>query len=134
MPQTFEFLGFTHYCSERRNGSYRVKRKTSSKKFKASLQRVKEWLIINMHTPLKILVEKLNKKLVGYYRYYGITDNFYALKSYRDAVQRQLFWVLNRRSQTGSYSWETYNQMKKTYPIARPKIYVNMFELKPRTS
>ncbi|MHC1749582.1 MAG: hypothetical protein AB9856_15025 [Cellulosilyticaceae bacterium] len=85
-----------------------------------------------MHTPLKILIQKLNRKLVGYYRYYGITDNIYALKRYRDAIQRQLFWVLNRRSQTRSYSWESYNKMKKTYPIIRPKLYVNMFELKPR--
>lgn len=87
-----------------------------------------------MHTPLKILIEKLNRKLQGYYRYYGITDNIYAMKKYRDCVQRQLFRVLNRRSQTGSYSWKAYNQMKKNYPIIRPKIYVNIFELRPRNS
>lgn len=87
-----------------------------------------------MHTPLKIQVQKLNRKLIGYYRYYGITDNIYALKRYRDCIQRQLFWVLNRRNQNGSYSWEAFNQMKKTYPIVRSKIYVNMFEVKPRIS
>ena len=32
-PETFDFLGFTHYCSKSRNGKFRVKRKTSSKKF-----------------------------------------------------------------------------------------------------
>ena len=32
-PQTFTFLGFTHYCSHGRNGKFRVKRKTSKKKF-----------------------------------------------------------------------------------------------------
>ena len=72
--------------------------------------------------------------MVGYYRYYGITDNIFALKRYRDAVQRQLFWVLNRRSQKASYSWETFNQMKTTYLVVRPKIYVNMFELNQRIS
>ena len=30
--ETFTFLGFTHYCSQSRNGKFRVKRKTSSKK------------------------------------------------------------------------------------------------------
>ena len=31
-PETFTFLGFTHYCSHGRTGKYRVKRKTSKKK------------------------------------------------------------------------------------------------------
>jgi hypothetical protein len=30
--ETFVFLGFTHCCSKGRNGKFRVKRKTSSKK------------------------------------------------------------------------------------------------------
>lgn len=30
--ETFDFLGFTHYCSTSRNGKFRVKRKTSRKK------------------------------------------------------------------------------------------------------
>lgn len=32
-PETFNFPGFTHYCSKSRNGKFRVKRKTSRKKF-----------------------------------------------------------------------------------------------------
>jgi RNA-directed DNA polymerase len=37
-PKTFDFLGFTHYCSKSSNGKFRVKRKTSRKKFKAKLK------------------------------------------------------------------------------------------------
>ena len=32
-PETFTFLGFTHYCSKARGGWFRVKRKISRKKF-----------------------------------------------------------------------------------------------------
>lgn len=32
-PETFTFLGFKHYCSRSLNGKFRVKRKTSKKKF-----------------------------------------------------------------------------------------------------
>jgi group II intron reverse transcriptase/maturase len=32
-PETFDYLGFTHYCSTGKNGKFRVKRKTSRKKF-----------------------------------------------------------------------------------------------------
>ena len=34
-PETFDFLGFTHYCSKSIKGKFRVKRKTSKKKFRA---------------------------------------------------------------------------------------------------
>jgi hypothetical protein len=44
-PQTFDFLGFTHYCSRTRDKKrFRMKRKTSGKKFKAAVRRTKEWL------------------------------------------------------------------------------------------
>ena len=39
-PDTFDFLGFTHYCSTNRSGKYRVKRKTSRKKFKQKSPRI----------------------------------------------------------------------------------------------
>ena len=41
-PETFDFLGFTHYCSEsKKTGKFRVKRKTSKKKFKQKVQEFK---------------------------------------------------------------------------------------------
>ena len=42
-PQTFDFLGFTHYWGKTRKGGFAVKRKTQGKKFRAALQRVEEW-------------------------------------------------------------------------------------------
>jgi len=39
---TFDFLGFTHYCSKSRGGWFRVKRKTSSKKMKKKCKEVNE--------------------------------------------------------------------------------------------
>ena len=48
---SFDFLGFTHYVGKDRNGAKRVKRKTSKKKYKASLLRVNEWIKRNRHMP-----------------------------------------------------------------------------------
>lgn len=42
--ETFDFLGFTHYCGKGRNGNFRVKRKTSRKKFKAKVKEIKQWI------------------------------------------------------------------------------------------
>ena len=33
-PETFDFLGFTHYGSKSRNGKFRVKHRTAGKKFR----------------------------------------------------------------------------------------------------
>ncbi len=44
--ETFDFLGFTHYCGRSRNGKrFRIKRLTAKKKFVAKLHAFKEWLM-----------------------------------------------------------------------------------------
>src|SRR5690606_10125186 len=40
-PESFTFLGLTHYCSRSRDGRFRVKRKTSGKKFKQKVKDMK---------------------------------------------------------------------------------------------
>ena len=115
-------------------GSYRVKRKTSSKKFRASLRKVKEWLQTNRILPLGMIMKKLRQKLIGYYRYYGITDNSPDLSKFRYLVRRLVYKWLNRRSQRESYSWESFDIMFKSYRIPYPKIYVNIFQRKSTIS
>lgn len=129
-PETFDFLGFKHYCSKSRNGKFRVKRKTSNKKFRASLLRFKLWLQENRHMPTEMLMKKLGRKLQGYYQYYGITDNSEMMRKFLDELKRHLFKNLNRRSQIRSYNWDKFPLLLKKYPLPRPKIYVNIFELR----
>lgn len=127
-PQTFTFLGFTHYCSKSRNGKFRVKRKTSKKKFVKKCREMHE-LIRTMRTmKLKDIIKKINQILVGYYHYYGITDNSRAIKRFRYVVIKELFYWLNRRSQRRSYTWEGFlGMIDKEYPIAEAKIYVSIY-------
>ena len=127
-PQTFTFLGFTHYCSKSRNGKFRVKRKTSKKKFVKKCREMHE-LIRTMRTmKLKDIIKKINQILVGYYHYYGITDNSRAIKRFRYVVIKELFYWLNRRSQRRSYTWEGFlGMIDKEYPIADAKIYVSIY-------
>jgi len=130
-PETFDFLGFTHYCSTGKNGRFRVKRKTSSKKYRASLLKVKLWIQANRHLPKDELIEALRRKLRGYYQYYGITDNREMLSNFFDKVKQHLFKNLNRRSQRRSYTWDQFLLFMKKYPLPRPKIHVNLFEKRP---
>lgn len=127
-PETFTFLGFTHYCSRSRNGKFRVKRKTSKKKFAKKCKEVHRKVAEMRTLPLPQITRKLNEILVGYYHYYGITDNIKGTNDFCYRVKRSLFYWLNRRSQKKSYSWEGFNTMLKEYPLARPKIYVSIYE------
>ena len=104
-----------------------VKLKTNSKKFTQKLKQTKEWLYQNNDLPVKDLITRLNKKLVGHYRYYGVSHNINKLSAFLHYVQRYLFKVLNRRSHKKSYTWDGYIDMLKVYPLAKPKIYVKLF-------
>ena len=126
-PGTFTFLGFTHYCSRSRNGKFRVKRKTSKKKFAKKCKEVHRWIAEMRVLPLPEIIKKLNQMLVGYYHYYGITDNYEGINTFCYQVRRSLFFWLNRRSQKKSYNWQAFNAMLKEYPLARPKIYVSIY-------
>lgn len=79
------------------------------------------------HWDVKLIVEKLNRMLVGYNHYYGITDNIRSLERFRRRVERMLFYWLNRRSQKSSYTWEGYRELLKVFPITQPRIYVSIY-------
>lgn len=133
-PDTFDFLGFTHYCSNSEAGKFRVKRKTSRKKFKAKLAKMKEWIRGSRTTLVWELVDKLREKLLGHYQYYGVTDNIRMLIRYQYEVNRLLYKWLNRRSQRKSFTWEKFNLFLKKCKFPRPKINVNIYEFKLRYS
>lgn len=128
-PETFDFLGFTHYCSKSRNGKFRVKRRTSRKKFKAKIGDFKEWIKANRTLKLKILIDKINAKLRGHYRYYGITDNGRMIMQYHYKIKMLLYLWLNRRSQRKSYTLGRFDTLMKYVPLEKPKIYVNIFDI-----
>lgn len=126
-PDTFDFLGFTHYCSKSRNGRFRVKRKTSRKKFTAKIKAFKLWIKEARHQGIKDIWETVHTKLNGHYRYYGITDNSEMLYNYRYEVSKLLFKWLNRRSQRKSYDYEKFNRYLKWNPLPEPRIFVNIY-------
>lgn len=126
-PGTFDFLGFTHYCGKSQKGNFRVKRKTSRKKLRANLTRLQDWLRKNRTVVAKELMKALNRKLQGYYNYYGVTDNSRRLEEYVYQVTRILYKWLNRRSQKKSFNWETFTKnFLRQYPLAKPRIKVNL--------
>jgi group II intron reverse transcriptase/maturase len=97
-PQTFDFLGFTHYWGKTRGGGWAVKRQTKGKKFRAALQQIGEWCKLNRHAPLAQQHRQLSEKVRGHYAYYGIRGNHRALASFRHEAKRLWHYWLSRRS------------------------------------
>ena len=127
-PETFVFLGFTHYCSKSyKTGRFRMKRKTAKKKYQTKLQEMNKWLKQNRHLRLKDLTDQLNTKLRGHYQYYGVTDNFKSMGNFMNETKKLLFKWLNRRSQKKSYTWNGFDQLTKIFPLVQPRIYCNIY-------
>lgn len=126
--ETFDFLGFTHYCSKGNTGKFRVKRKTSKKKFRAKVQEMKEWLRLRMHCKVSETIELLNVKLLGHYRYYGITDNIDSIRSFYEITVKMLYKILNRRTQKNKYSYQEYYE-KIEKQIIKPRIHIDIVKM-----
>ena len=126
-PGTFDFLGFTFFCGRSRRGYPCVMLQTSRKKFRQKLKDTKKWLYDNRTMPVKEMIKALNLKLVGHYRYYGVSFNGKMITNFLHRVQQFLCKSPNRRSDKRSYSWDGYIEMLKYYPLAKPKIYFKLF-------
>ena len=127
-PETFDFLGFTHYCSRSRNGRrFRMKRVTARKRFRAKLAALKEWLrSVRSKMKTRELWEAFCVKLRGHYAYYGVTDNSPGLARFAYAARRLLKKWFNRRGGRRQLTWEKFILMETRFPLPTPRITVNL--------
>jgi group II intron reverse transcriptase/maturase len=127
--ETFDFLGFTHYCSRSRDGRrFRMKRRTSCKKFRQKLSAYKEWLKANRTRMRNAEIwEKTRAKLRGHFAYYGVTDNYRSLNDFARQVTRLLLKWLNRQGGKRRMTWEKFTLMERRFPFPPPRITVNLF-------
>lgn len=125
----FDFLGFTFINGFNKEGKYIIVHQTSKKKMSAKMAAAKEWLRKNMHMNKSKLVKKLNTKLIGHYRYYGVTGNSRKIDAFAYCITKELYKTLNRRSQK-KVTWEQFRRFLEYNPIAKPKIYVSLLQSK----
>lgn len=125
-PETFDFLGITHYCGRSRKGRFKIKWKTSKKKFNAKVKEFNKWMKENRHLSLKEIWEKVNAKLRGHYNYYGVSDNWNNLLRFKERIKSIMYKWLKRRSQKSKINWEKFHRMIKNYPLENPKSLINL--------
>ena len=98
-PETFDFLGFTHYCKKTRNGRFGLGRKPIAKRVTRTLKRLKERLRARMHEDVHETAQWLGKVVNGWLNYYAVPTSAQAPRGF----VRRLEWIwlttLRRRSQ-----------------------------------
>jgi RNA-directed DNA polymerase len=120
-PETFVFLGFTHWCAKSRRGRFKLKRVTSKKKMRAKLRSVRTEMRRRRDLPIPIQGRWLASVLAGHYRYYAVPDNSQALRSFREGVIRHWRRALSRRSQKGRVTWERIRRLAERW-LPKPRI------------
>ena len=106
-PETFDFLGFTHYYRKTRNGKFGLGRKPIAKRMTRFLKRVKQELIRRVHRGVHETGIWLGQVLNGWLNYYAVPTSFRYLRRCLDRLRRIWLNVLRRRSQMDRTSWET---------------------------
>ena len=129
-PETFNFLGFTHYCGRRhKTDTYTVGRLTAKTRMAAKLKSIKTELRRRMHARPSDVGAWLRKVVNGYYQYHAVPGNIRQLRTFRRRVNRLWRSVLARRSQRARKRWEQlvpvferwipYPRVLHPYPDAR---------------
>lgn len=120
-PDTFNFLGFMHYCGTSRNGKFKLKRQTAKKKFQAKVADLKEWFRTKLTTPISEVWPSLVSKLQGHFHYFHVNDNWQMQMKYRETARRLgLRWMRRRSQKSASMSWSAYRRYLETYPLPMP--------------
>jgi len=121
-PDTFSFLGFTHYWGKTWKGGHTIKLKTETKRMFRAVRNFWQWCRDNRHRPLEEQYATLCMKLRGYYRYYGVRCNSRCLEWVFQRLKLAWLYWLNRRGGRKKLSWKKYQKLLKAYRLPRPKI------------
>jgi group II intron reverse transcriptase/maturase len=109
-PPTFDFLGFTHYCTiSRTNGRFMVGRKSIKTRVRAQLHEIKRALRQRLHRPIGETGAWLQRVLRGHLNYYAVPGNQPSLRYFFRCVSRYWFRSLRRRSQRHRMNWHRFN-------------------------
>jgi group II intron reverse transcriptase/maturase len=120
-PETFAFLGFTHYCGWTRYRAFIVKRKTQRTRFIRKLKGLRILAKRRRHFPLAQQHRWLVSVLRGHYAYYGLPSNHSALDAFYEEVKCLWYRALRRRSQRG-LTWSRFKRILELFPLPKPRI------------
>jgi hypothetical protein len=121
-PETFAFLGFTHYCGWTRDRRSVVKRKTKGRRITRKLKELRQEAQRRMHKPVAKRHHWLVGVLRGYCAYYGLPACFHSMAGFYHVVKRLWCRSLRLRGQRRRLSWSRFNELQRMFPLPQPRI------------
>jgi RNA-directed DNA polymerase len=116
-PETFDFLGFTHFWSKSWKGGWVVKQKTAQDRFTRAIRALSIWCRKHRHLRLREQWRTLCQKLRGHYAYYGIIGNTRSIGWFRHEAERIWHKWLSRRSSKARIPWERFTSVLERFPL-----------------
>ena len=120
-PETFDFLGFTHYCRTTRKGRFGLGRKPIRKRVTRTLKRIEAELRRRMHDNVYEVAIWLGRVVGGWLRYYAVPTSARSLKTFGLRLKRLWLRVLRRRSQKDRFTWDKVDLLAMVF-WPRPRI------------
>jgi RNA-directed DNA polymerase len=121
-PETFDFLGFTHYCATRRSGEgFVLGRKPIRKRMRMKLREIKERLRATRHDGIEAQGRWLAQVLRGWLAYYAVPMSASAITAFRHHLVERWLHAIRRRGQKHRLTWRRMKVVAERY-LPYPRI------------
>ena len=114
-PETFDFLGFTHYCRSTKKGWFGIGRKPISQRMNRKLKAIKQELQRRQHEHIVRTAQWLGQVLDGWLNYYAVPTSGPHLSRFRYYLQKLWLHSLRRRSQRDRFPWKRLSELSERY-------------------
>ena len=123
-PGTFDFLGFTHYCTTTRRGQFQLGRKPMSKRVSRTLKRIAGVLRRRWHDDIWVVGRWLGRVVNGWLNYYAVPGSGRFIRGFARSLLRLWHRALRRRSQRDRFAWKKIERMKELLwpPVTAPSM------------
>jgi RNA-directed DNA polymerase len=79
-PETFDFLGFTHYWCRSRRGYWVPRVKTRTARLRRFIVAVASWCRSHQHEEVREQHAALTRRIAGHFNYFGVNGNLPELR------------------------------------------------------
>ena len=114
-PETFDFLGFTHYCRSTKKGRFGIGRKPIAKRMNRKLKAIQQALHRRQHEDIVRTAQWLGQVLNGWLNYYAVPTSGPHLSRFRHYLLGHWMRSLRRRSQRDRFPWERLRALSERY-------------------
>ena len=121
LKNRFTFLSFEFYWDKDKAGKPRLFRRTAREKLHETNRGLTQFIKKSRHEKTPLLLDKLTRKLRGYYNYFGVIGNMGGLYQVYSHVVELLYKWLNRRSGRKSVTWSQLKRLLAYRSLAKPE-------------